>query len=355
MRALITGITGQDGPYLAQHLLSLGYEVIGTYRREATGRFDGLDYLKIRDKVRLVPIELTEYESVAQVIKAEWPDHIYNLAAQSHVGFSFSCPLSTLAASGIGVVNLLEAIRNNFPEDSRPRIYQASTSELFGGNLGRDQIFNEDTPFHPRSPYACAKLYAHAMIVNYREAYGIHACNGILFNHESPLRGPNFVTRKVTMKVAEIVTAISRGLPFTPLEIGNIKSSRDWGFAGDYVKAMHLMLAHDKPGDYVIASGTNHTVADLISYAFGVTGYKGEWRGEDESAEFWISHYNKPFKVVAINPDFYRPSDCTNLTGDYSKAHRELGWKPETDFYHLVEMMVRYDWEVIQNNATWLK
>jgi len=343
MKALITGITGQDGPYLARLLLREGYEVYGAYRREATGRVDNLDALGVTDRVKLIPMELTEYESVRQVIMERSFNEIYNLAAQSHVGLSFKTPLSTLAATGMGVANLLEAVRAEYAFN-HPKIYQAGTSELFGGNRGKNVTFDESTPFYPRSPYAAAKLYAHAMMVNYREAYGMHCSNGILFNHESPLRGPNFVTRKVTLKVADIAHRVRRKMAFDPLEIGNVDATRDWGHAADYVEAMYLMVQQDEPGDYVIATGESHSIRELITLAFRAMGIEGVWFGSGEEATFRINVHNNQYQAARVNPKFFRPSDCTNLIGNATKARNVLGWEPQYNFKKLVTDMVRSDY-----------
>ena len=350
MKALITGITGQDGPYLAKLLLSKGYEVYGGYRREATGRFSNLEYLGILKHpcLHLVPVELTEYESVRQTIEDVRPLRIYNLAAQSHVGLSFSTPTSTMMSTGLGVTHVLEAVRRCYKRHEDVRVYQASTSELFGGVAGRTHTFTEDTPFHPRSPYACAKLYAYSMMRNYREAYDMFTCNGILFNHESPLRGPNFVTRKVTLKAAEIVSKLRRNESFRPLEIGNIDASRDWGHAEDYVNAMHLMMEHNEPSDYVIATGVNHTIRELITLAFQSFGYEGRWEGDGIDAKYYVyvpGSSNRESLIAKVNPEFFRPSDCSDLTGDASKARMELGWRPKYDFEKLVEEMAHADYK----------
>lgn len=343
-KALITGVTGQDGPYLARLLLEKGYQVTGTYRREATEKFENLEYLGIQDDINLIPMDLTEYESVRRAIHSTLPDEIYNLAAQSHVGLSFKVPLATLAATGLGVAHILEAMRSYYPDKMWPKFYQASTSELFGGTSGRNQTFDEDTPFHPRSPYACAKLYAYSMVVNYREAYGMFGCNGILFNHESPLRGENFVTRKVTAGAARICHALVTGRDFEPLRVGNVDASRDWGHAEDYVRAMWMMMQQDGSSDYVIATGKNHTVRDLIVRAFNFLGVKGTWEGEGLDTLLYVDWNGERKVLVEIEPKFFRPSDCNDLTGDATKARTLLGWKPKHDFYSLVEDMVRRDY-----------
>ena len=340
-RALVTGIAGQDGPYLARHLLNAGYHVTGTYRSEATGMFPGLDFLGIRNRVHLRPMDLTEYENVLQTVEDTTPDVLFNLASQSHVGYSFKTPVSTLLSTGLGVTHLLEACR---AMDIGTRFYQASTSELYGGIAGADGVFDEETKFHPRSPYAAAKLYAFAMVQNYREAYGMHASNGILFNHESPLRGPNFVTRKVTMCAASISHAIKYNLPWSPMEIGNPDASRDWGHADDYTRAMIMMTEAPEPSDWVIATGNNHTINDLVTTAFSCVGIDLVKVGDGIDTE-WVD--NGEVVYARVNPEFFRPADCSDLTGKASKAIAELGWKPEYDFYRLIEEMVEVDVERI--------
>ncbi|MBX9634308.1 MAG: GDP-mannose 4,6-dehydratase [Magnetospirillum sp.] len=322
-RALITGITGQDGSYLAELLLAKGYEVHGIIRRSSsfnTGRIAHIfeDIHKPGALLRLHYGDLTEELSLERMIDRVAPDEIYNLGAQSHVRVSFDQPVYTADVAALGTIRLLEAIRNVGIEGS-VRFYQASSSEMFGKVLETPQT--EATPFNPRSPYACAKVFAHHMVVNYREAYGLHASNGILFNHESPRRGETFVTRKITRGLARILAGIDR-----KLYLGNLDAKRDWGFAGDYVEAMWMMLQQDRPDDYVIATGETWSVRDFLEEAFGLVGV--DWRD-----------------VVEIDPRYFRPAEVDLLIGDPAKACAKLGWKPRVHFKDLVRMMVRADLE----------
>jgi GDPmannose 4,6-dehydratase len=312
--ALVTGITGQDGAYLAHLLLEKGYRVIGGFRRSSMINAARLEYLGIEKDVELIPFDLLDHGNMRRVIEKVGPHEVYNLAAQSFVGVSFDQPAATGEITGVGVVHLLEAIRE---ADPSIRFYQASTSEMFGKVQEVPQT--ESTPFWPRSPYACAKLYAHWSVVNYRESFGLHASSGILFNHESPLRGVEFVTRKVTLAAARI----KHGLQ-TELRMGNLDAKRDWGFAKEYVEAMHLMLQQDEPGDYVVATGITHSVEELVEAAFAACDL--DWR-----------------EHVVIDPEFIRPAEVDLLLGDPAKAKQDLGWKAETDFRGLVEMMVDAD------------
>lgn len=312
--ALVTGITGQDGAYLAHHLLELGYRVIGGFRRSSMINAARLEYLGIEKQVELVPFDLIDHGNMRRVLERYQPDEIYNLAAQSFVGVSFDQPAATGEITGVGVVHLLEAVREALPD---ARFYQASTSEMFGKVQAVPQA--EDTPFWPRSPYACAKLYAHWSTINYRESFGLHASSGILFNHESPLRGVEFVTRKVTLAAARI----KHGLQ-TELRMGNLDAKRDWGYAKEYVAAMHLMLQQDEPDDFVIATGQTQTVEALVEAAF--TACDLEWRDH-----------------VVVDPEFIRPAEVDLLLGDPSKAKDRLGWTAQTDFRGLVELMVEAD------------
>jgi GDPmannose 4,6-dehydratase len=321
-RALITGITGQDGAYLAYYLLEKGYQVVGGYRRCSSPNTWRLEHLGIEGRVKLVPIELLEYENLLRTLEEVSPQEVYNLAAQSFVGLSFDLPIYTGEVDGIGVARLLEAVHKTNP---LARFYQASTSELFG-NARSPQ--SETTPFEPRSPYGAAKLYAHAMVRNYREAYGLHACSGILFNHESPLRGREFVTQK-------ICTGIKRRN--FPIELGNLDAKRDWGFAGDYVEAMWLMLQEKEPQDYVIATGKTHTVRQFVNLACHAAGIHIEWngdgiheRGTDDSGR----------TIVQVSEEFYRPAEVHHLQGDSSRAYADLGWKAKTELPELARMMV---------------
>jgi GDPmannose 4,6-dehydratase len=312
--ALVTGITGQDGAYLAQLLLEKGYRVVGGFRRSSIINAARLEHLGIENDVELVPFDLIDHGNMRRVIENVQPSEIYNLAAQSFVGVSFDQPVATGEITGVGVVHLLEAIRE---VDPSIRFYQASTSEMFGKVRAVPQT--EDTPFHPRSPYACAKLYAHWSTVNYRESFGLHASSGILFNHESPLRGVEFVTRKVTLAAARI----KHGLQ-SELRMGNLDAKRDWGFAKEYVEAMWLMLQQDAPDDYVVATGATQTVEELVELAFNACDL--EWRDH-----------------VVLDPEFIRPAEVDLLLGDPSKAKERLGWTASTNFKGLVEMMVEAD------------
>lgn len=313
-RALVTGITGQDGAYLAQFLLEKGYQVYGAVRRSSTVNLERLEYLGIAEQVELVPLDLLDLGSIIRVLERVQPDEVYNLAAQSFVAVSFDQPVATGQITGLGAVNVLEAIRIVNP---KIKFYQASSSEMFGKVQTVPQ--NEQTPFYPRSPYAAAKVYAHWMTVNYREAYGLFACSGILFNHESPLRGLEFVTRKITHGVARIKYGLTK-----ELRLGNLEAKRDWGYAGDYVEAMWLMLQQPQPDDYVIATGEAHSVREFAMRAFAYVGLNWE-------------------DYVVVDPQFMRPADVELLVGDASKAKRVLGWKPKTTFEQLVEMMVEAD------------
>ena len=322
-KALITGITGQDGAYLAQFLLGKGCEVYGTYRRLSTPNFWRLQYLDIFDKVKLIPADLLDSSSIYEAIEISQSSEIYNLAAQSFVGTSFEQPVGAGEITGLGVTRILEAIREINP---KIKFYQASSSELYGDGHIREQT--EDTPFSPSSPYAAAKLYGYWLTRIYREGYGLFACNGILFNHESPLRGLEFVTRKITNAAAKISLGIEK-----ELHLGNLGAKRDWGYAKEYVESMWMMLQKPEPGDYVIATGENHSVGDFAREAFSIVGL--DWR-----------------KYVKTDKRFMRPLDVNFLKGDYSKARKNLGWKPKVKFKKLVKIMVKEDldrWE------RWLK
>jgi len=330
-RAFITGITGQDGGYLAELLLEKGYEVYALYRRNSNQRFDRIEYLL--DRIHLIEGDMTDQSSLINAIEISKPDEVYNLAAQSFVGVSWKEPVFTADVNALGVTRLLEAIKLKKPD---AKFYQASTSELFG--LVQETPQRETTPFHPRSPYSVAKLYAYWITVNYRESYNMFACNGILFNHESPKRGIEFVTRKITRAVAEI----KRGEKEFLL-LGNLDAKRDWGHAGDYVKAMWLMLQQDKPEDFVIASGETHSVREFVEKAFETADISIEWKGKGLN-EVGIDKESGKI-VVKIDPQFFRPADVELLLGDPTKAKQKLGWKPEVNFDQLVEMMVRSDLE----------
>ncbi len=332
-KALVTGITGQDGAYLAELLLEKGYEVTGTYRRTSSVNFWRIEELGIQShpNLKLVEYDLTDLGASIRLLQNVQPDEIYNLAAQSFVGVSFEQPVTTAEITGVGPVNLLEAIRIVNP---KIRFYQASTSEMFGKVQAVPQ--KEDTPFYPRSPYGVAKLYAHWMTVNYRESYGIFGASGILFNHESPLRGREFVTRKITDSVAKIHLG-----KLDVLELGNMDAKRDWGYAKEYVEGMWRILQADQPDTYVLATNRTETVRDFVSMAFKAIDVTLEWSG---SADNEIGTCKKTGKVlVRVNPKFYRPAEVELLIGDPAKAQKELGWKPSTTLEQLCQMMVEAD------------
>jgi GDPmannose 4,6-dehydratase len=316
-RALITGITGQDGSYLAELLLEQGYEVFGLVRRSSSPRLERIAHLE--DRLQLLRGDLLDPSSLVAAVAAARPDEVYNLAAQSFVPTSWQEPVLTAEFTGLGVTRLLEALRQAAPE---ARFYQASSSEIFGQVAQSPQ--DEHTPFWPRSPYGVAKLYGHWITVNYRESYGLFACCGILFNHESPRRGEEFVTRKITRAAARIARGLER-----ELVLGNLAARRDWGFAGDYVRAMWLMLQRDEPRDYVIASGETHSVAEFCERAFAEVGL--DWREHVRSDE-----------------RFLRPAEIDRLVGDARRAREELGWRPQMDFGELVAHMVRADVERLE-------
>ncbi|MEE4271413.1 MAG: GDP-mannose 4,6-dehydratase [Thermoanaerobaculales bacterium] len=333
--ALITGITGQDGSYLAELLLDKGYAVHGVVRRSSTFNRQRIDHLRadptLRRRFHLHYGDLGDAESLTTIMAETRPDEVYNLAAQSHVAISFGMPTYTGDVTGLGTVRLLEAVRREAP---KCRFYQASTSELYGKVHEVPQ--SESTPFHPRSPYGVAKLYAFWATVNFREAYGLHASNGILFNHESPRRGENFVTRKISRGVAEI--AAGRRDRIT---LGNLAARRDWGFAGDFVEAMWLMLQTDEPHDYVIGTGEDHSVRDFCNLAFAEVGVELEWNGEgvDEVGRDAADGEVR----VQVDPRFFRPAEVDALLADPSRAAAELGWSPKLSFGELVSMMVQHD------------
>lgn len=315
-RALITGILGQDGPYLAKYLLSKDYKVYGMIRRYSSPKFENLDYLGITNQVEYIEGDLTDDASLINIIKNIRPEEVYNLAAQSFVGSSWDQAKLTTEINALGTLNMLSAIKLFSPTT---RFYQASTSEMFG--LSSTNGFqDENTPFHPRSPYGISKVYAHWITVNYRESYGMYAVSGILFNHESPLRGIQFVTRKITDGVARIKLGLA-----TDLRLGNLSPKRDWGFAGDYVEAMYLMLQQDKPEDFVIATGENHSVEEFVEAAFKHAGIS-DWK-----------------KYIKRDPRFNRPAEVYDLKGKPDKAKKILGWKPKLSFKKLVEIMVDAD------------
>lgn len=331
--AIVTGITGQDGAYLAELLLGKGYTVYGTYRRTSSVNFWRIEELGIEKhpKLNLVEYDLTDLSSSIRLLQTTGATEVYNLAAQSFVGVSFDQPVTTAEITGLGAVNLLEAIRIVNP---RIRFYQASTSEMFGKVQAVPQT--ETTTFYPRSPYGIAKLYAHWMTVNYRESYDIFGCSGILFNHESPLRGREFVTRKITDSVAKIKLG-----KLDVLELGNLDAKRDWGFAKEYVEGMWRMLQADKPDTYVLATNRTETVRDFVTMAFKAAGIGIEWSGSGEQETGKDKATGKV--LVRINPKYYRPAEVDLLIGDPEKAMRELGWKPSTTLEQLCEMMVTAD------------
>ena len=333
MKAIITGITGQDGAYLAQLLLGKGYTVYGTYRRTSSVNFWRIGELGI-DKdpnLHLVEYDLTDLSASIRLLQNTQASEVYNLAAQSFVGVSFEQPLTTAQITGLGAVHLLEAIRIVNPQI---RFYQASTSEMFGKVQAIPQV--EETPFYPRSPYGVAKLYAHWMTINYRESYNLFASSGILFNHESPLRGREFVTRKITDTVAKI----SLGL-HDRLELGNIDAKRDWGFAQEYVDGMWRMLQADKPDTFVLATNRTETVRDFVSMAFKAVDTDIEWQGEGEFEQGVCGASGKV--LVSVNPKFHRPAEVDLLIGDPAKARKILGWEPKTSLEELCRMMVVAD------------
>jgi GDPmannose 4,6-dehydratase len=345
--AFITGINGQDGRYLAELLLEKGYTVHGMRRRSSltnTGRIDGLlaEANRERERLTLHYGDLTDSLNLASLIRDIQPDEIYNLAAMSHVHVSFHMPEYTANADGIGTLRILEAVRT-LGLAAKTRIYQASTSELYG--LVREVPQRESTPFYPRSPYAVAKLYAYWITVNYRESYGMFACNGILFNHESPLRGETFVTRKITRAAARIALGLQR-----TLRLGNLSAKRDWGHARDYVEAMWLILQRDRPDDYVIATGVTTEVREFVRLAFAELGIELEFTGAGAEEVGVVKRCANPEYalpegrvVVEVDPRFHRPAEVDLLLGDASKARRELGWRPKTDLTALVGEMVRAD------------
>ncbi|MFP3089899.1 GDP-mannose 4,6-dehydratase [Treponema sp. TIM-1] len=336
--ALITGVTGQDGAYLSELLLKKGYEVHGIKRRASNFNTQRIDHLyqdpHVENKKFILHYgDLTDTSNIIRIIQQVQPDEIYNLGAQSHVQVSFEVPEYTADDDGIGTLRLLEAIRL-LGLEKKVRFYQASTSELFGKVKEIPQ--KETTPFYPRSPYACAKLYAYWITVNYRESYGLYACNGILFNHESPIRGETFVTRKVTRAAARIKLGLQE-----KLYMGNLDSKRDWGYAGDYVELMWLMLQQEEPEDYVIATGITTSVRDFISMAFKEAGISLVWEGSGINEKAIDNLTGKI--LVEIDPRYFRPSEVELLIGDSSKARTKLGWKPKVNLPELIKMMVKND------------
>jgi GDPmannose 4,6-dehydratase len=344
-RALVTGITGQDGAYLAEFLLQKGYEVHGVKRRTSlinTGRIDHLYEDPHEEGRRLILHygDLTDSSSLVHIVQQVQPDEIYNLAAQSHVKVSFEEPEYTANSDALGTLRLLEAIRI-LGLSEKTRFYQASTSEMYG--LVQEIPQSEKTPFYPRSPYGVAKLYAYWITVNYRESYGMYACNGILFNHESPLRGETFVTRKITRALARIKLGLQQ-----KLYLGNLNSKRDWGHARDYVEMQWLMLQQRKATDYVIATGIQYSVREFVSIAAEYLGINLQWEGEGLDERALDSRGNA---IVAVDPRYFRPAEVETLLGDATKARNELGWSPRIDFRSLVEEMVREDLKAAERDA----
>ncbi len=342
-KALITGITGQDAAYLAELLLTKNYHVFGTYRRTSSTNFWRIQELGIENHPNLTLIEydLIDLSSAYRIVSEIEPDEIYNLAAQSFVGVSFTQPVATANITGIGALNLLEAIRTINP---KIKFYQASTSEMFGKVKEIPQ--SEETPFHPRSPYGFSKVFAHWATLNYRESYDIFATSGILFNHESPLRGKEFVTRKISDAVSKIYLGKQ-----SLLELGNLDAKRDWGYAKEYVDGMYRMLQADKAGTFVLATNKTQTVRDFVSLAFKTVDIDLIWRGKEEKEEGIDQKSGKV--LVKVNPKFYRPAEVDLLIGNADKAERELGWKAQTDLKDLCEMMVMKDLERNKNGETY--
>ncbi len=344
-KALITGITGQDGSYLAELLLEKGYEVHGITRRISISNTQRIDHLIRDNKIKIHDGDLSDGNSITRIIAEVQPDEIYNLAAQSHVGNSFDVPIYTGDVDALGVLRILDAV-HQLGLDKKTKIYQASTSELYGQVEEVPQ--NEKTPFHPFSPYAVAKQYGFWMIKEYRDAYGQFAANGILFNHESERRGETFVTRKITLAAARI----SQGLQDC-LYLGNLDSKRDWGYAKDYVECMWLILQQDEPDDYVIATGVQHTVREFATLAFKHVGIELEWQGEGIEEKGIDKATGKV--VVAVSPDFYRPTDVVDLWGDPTKAKTKLGWNPQkTSYEDLVRIMAEHDLELAKREKSFV-
>ena len=345
-RALITGITGQDGAYLAEFLLKKGYEVHGVKRRASSFNTDRIDHLYQDPHDRGVRLhlhygDLTDATNLIRIVQQTQPDEIYNLAAQSHVGVSFETPEYTANSDALGTLRVLEAIRI-LGLSSKTRFYQASTSEMFGKVQEVPQ--RETTPFYPRSPYGAAKVYAYWITVNYREAYGIFACNGILFNHESPIRGETFVTRKITRGLARIHAGLDHSM-----FLGNLDSLRDWGHARDYVRAQWLMLQQEQPEDFVIASGEQHSVREFAERAAAALGMHLEWQGEGVEERGIDTKSGRV--LIRIDPRYFRPTEVESLLGDSSKAREKLGWVPEIDFQTLVEEMVAEDLDLARRDS----
>ncbi|MCD6201349.1 MAG: GDP-mannose 4,6-dehydratase [Bacteroidales bacterium] len=350
--ALITGITGQDGAYLAEYLLEKGYIVHGIKRRSSLFNTERIDHLyqdpHVEDPRFILHYgDLTDSTNLIRIIQEVQPDEIYNLAAMSHVHVSFETPEYTANTDGIGTLRILEAIRL-LGLTNKTRFYQASTSELYG--LAQEVPQNEKTPFYPRSPYAVAKLYAYWITVNYREAYRMFACNGILFNHESPIRGETFVTRKITRAVARIALGLQ-----DKIYLGNLSAKRDWGHAKDYIRAMYLILQQEEPDDFVIATGVTSTIRELLIMAFGELGIKLDFRGDGNEEKGYVKscdngefRLEKGKEVIAVDPRYFRPTEVDLLLGDASKAKEKLGWEPTYDLSSLVKEMVASDLEIMR-------
>ena len=343
-KALITGVTGQDGSYLAELLLEKDYEVHGLVRRSSIfnrGRIEPLrDHSRATGRFQLHYGDMTDFSSLNRLIAQIQPDEVYNLAAQSHVGISFDIPDYTAQVDAMGTLRILEAIKS-IDRENKIRFYQASSSELYGKAMESPQ--NETTPFYPRSPYGIAKLYAHWITKNYREAYGMFACSGILFNHESPRRGENFVTRKITLTLAQILPGQQERL-----SLGNLNAKRDWGYAKDYVEGMWMMLQQNEPDDYVLATQEQHSVREFVELAFGYCGIELDWQGSglDEKGV----DKSKGRVLVDVHPKYFRPTEVDNLMGDFTKARTQLGWSPKTSFKELVEIMLKHDLKLVGFN-----
>jgi GDPmannose 4,6-dehydratase len=353
-KAIITGITGQDGAYLAELLLNKGYEVHGIRRRSSIFNTQRIEHLlendKFKSSLKLHYGDLTDSTNLISVIQQIQPDEIYNLAAMSHVHISFQTPEYTANADGIGTLRILEAVRI-LGLAKKTRIYQASTSELYG--LVQAVPQSEKTPFYPRSPYAVAKLYAYWITINYREAYNMYACNGILFNHESPLRGETFVTRKITRATSKIALGIEKCI-----YLGNLNSKRDWGHAKDYVEGMYLILQQDIPEDFVLATGITTTIRDFIKMSFEEIGVEVAFRGEEELEEGYVKKNSGKYNieegqvVVKVDPKYYRPTEVDLLVGDSTKARKKLGWAPKYDLKKLIKEMIESDLELFKKLAS---
>jgi len=336
-RALITGITGQDGAYLAKLLIDKGYKVFGTVRRSTSEKFINLKYLNVYDKIKFYDFDLLELSNIQNVIKVSKPDEIYHLAAQSFVPTSFQVPIVTTDINSLGTLRILDSINSI---NKKIKFYQASTSEMFGKVVQIPQ--SEKTPFYPRSPYGVSKVFSHWITINYRESYNLHASSGILFNHESPLRGSEFVTKKITSALARIKFGSNE-----ILRVGNINAQRDWGYAGDYVHAMWLMLQQKKPDDYVIATGKTHSVRQFIDLTLRYLKFDYKWTGKGINEKVINKANNKT--IIKIDKEFFRPAEVDLLIGNSNKAKRQLKWKPKTNLKKLVKLMVDYDTNQIQN------